>query len=43
MEFIILDAEEEEMYRCNNCGREFKGKGKKPLCPECQSEKIAPL
>jgi rubrerythrin len=42
MEFTILDIDDED-YRCNACGRKFKGKGKKPLCPECQSDDIVPL
>jgi rubrerythrin len=28
-------------YRCNECGEQFKGVGKKPICPSCQSDNIA--
>ena len=28
-------------YRCNDCGEQFKGLGKKPICPSCQSEDLA--
>jgi len=28
-------------YRCNECGERFKGLGKKPICPSCQSDDIS--
>ncbi|MCC7566408.1 MAG: hydrogenase maturation nickel metallochaperone HypA [Methanomicrobiaceae archaeon] len=28
-------------YRCNECGEKFKGIGKRPTCPSCQSEDVA--
>ncbi|MDI6719630.1 MAG: hypothetical protein QMD46_08480 [Methanomicrobiales archaeon] len=42
MEITILDTEEDD-YQCENCGRKFKGTGKRPLCPDCQSDKVNPL
>jgi len=27
-------------YRCRECGEQFKGIGKKPICPSCQSEDV---
>lgn len=28
-------------YRCNECGEKFKGIGKRPVCPCCQSEDVS--
>lgn len=28
-------------YRCNDCGEQFKGLGKNPVCPSCQSDNVA--
>jgi len=28
-------------YKCRECGEHFKGVGRKPMCPSCQSEDIA--
>jgi rubrerythrin len=28
-------------YRCKECGERFKGIGKKPICPSCQSDDVA--
>ncbi len=28
-------------YKCNDCGEKFKGLGKKPVCPSCQSDNVA--
>ncbi len=42
MELIILDGDEEN-YKCNDCGKKFKGLDKKACCPECQSENVSPL
>jgi len=28
-------------YRCKACGERFKGVGKRPMCPSCQSEDVA--
>ena len=30
-------------YRCLDCGNEFKGIGKKVVCPTCQSENVEEL
>lgn len=30
-----------EEYRCKDCGERFKGIGKNPICPSCQSDNIA--
>ena len=27
-------------YRCKECGERFKGLGKRPMCPSCQSEDV---
>ncbi|MFA7072353.1 MAG: hypothetical protein WC138_07590, partial [Methanoculleus sp.] len=27
-------------YRCKECGERFKGIGKRPMCPSCQSEDV---
>jgi rubrerythrin len=27
-------------YRCRDCGERFKGIGKKPICPSCQSDNV---
>lgn len=27
-------------YRCRECGETFKGIGKRPMCPSCQSEDV---
>ena len=27
-------------YRCKECGERFKGIGKHPMCPSCQSEDV---
>jgi DNA-directed RNA polymerase subunit RPC12/RpoP len=27
-------------YKCNSCGEHFKGIGKKPMCPNCQSTDV---
>jgi hypothetical protein len=27
-------------YRCKECGERFKGVGKRPMCPSCQSEDV---
>ncbi|WP_440949615.1 hypothetical protein [Methanosphaerula subterraneus] len=42
-----MDVEYEERvkgkdYKCRECGTRFKGLGKKPMCPSCQSEEIDP-
>ena len=29
-------------YKCRSCGEKFKGVGKHPVCPSCQSEDVAP-
>jgi rubrerythrin len=29
-----------EKYKCKSCGSEFKGIGKDPACPVCDSDKI---
>ena len=41
-----MDVEFEEKvkgkkYRCNDCGESFKGIGKHPVCPTCQSEDVS--
>ena len=28
-------------YRCKDCGEGFRGVGKKPICPSCQSDNVA--
>jgi rubrerythrin len=28
-------------YKCRECGEHFKGVGRKPMCPSCQSEDVA--
>ncbi len=30
-------------YRCLDCGNEFKGLGRKVVCPTCQSENVEEL
>jgi rubrerythrin len=27
-------------YRCKECSERFKGIGKRPMCPSCQSEDV---
>ena len=27
-------------YRCKSCGEHFKGVGKRPVCPSCQSSEV---
>jgi Zn finger protein HypA/HybF involved in hydrogenase expression len=27
-------------YKCRECGEKFKGVGKRPMCPSCQSEDV---
>ena len=27
-------------YKCLDCGNDFKGLGKKVICPSCQSENV---
>jgi rubrerythrin len=27
-------------YRCRDCNERFKGIGKKPICPSCQSDNV---
>ncbi|HXY86875.1 MAG TPA: hypothetical protein VEG44_00380 [Candidatus Acidoferrales bacterium] len=34
---------EPKNFRCNECGSKFKGLGKNPMCPSCQSEEIEEL
>ncbi len=29
-------------YKCRSCGEKFKGVGKHPICPSCQSDDVAP-
>jgi rubrerythrin len=29
-------------YKCRSCGEKFKGVGRRPVCPSCQSEDVAP-
>ena len=28
-------------YKCGSCGEKFKGVGKHPICPSCQSDDVA--
>jgi rubrerythrin len=28
-------------YRCKDCGEGFRGVGKNPICPSCQSDNVA--
>ncbi len=28
-------------YKCSDCNSEFKGAGKKMICPSCQSNKVS--
>lgn len=30
-------------YKCMDCGNEFKGIGKKVICPSCQSDNVEEL
>ncbi len=30
-----------KFYRCNDCNGEFRGFGKKVICPSCQSNKVS--
>jgi rubrerythrin len=30
-------------YRCNSCGKKFKGIGEDVMCPSCQSENLEEL
>jgi Zn finger protein HypA/HybF involved in hydrogenase expression len=34
---------ESTLYKCSDCKNEFKGWGKKVICPSCQSKKVAPV
>jgi rubrerythrin len=36
---LEMDEVESEKYKCYDCGGYFKGAGKKPVCPLCDSEK----
>ncbi len=42
MEITILDADEENV-ECKDCGKKFASKKKKPVCPDCGSDNVAPL
>lgn len=35
-----MDEVKFEKYKCNDCGGDFKGAGKKAVCPLCGSEKV---
>ena len=30
-------------YECQDCGNKFKGMGRKPRCPSCQSRNVKPV
>ena len=32
---------ESKLYKCEDCKNEFKGIGKKVICPSCMSKKVA--
>ena len=34
---------EPKRFACNECGSKFKGMGKSPMCPSCQSEDVTEL
>ncbi len=34
---------ESKIYKCEDCSNEFKGFGKRVVCPSCQSKKVAPM
>jgi len=38
-----FDPIEAEKYKCKSCGGEFKGIGKHPACPVCDSDKVEPV
>ncbi|MDR0912478.1 MAG: hydrogenase maturation nickel metallochaperone HypA [Methanobrevibacter sp.] len=39
-ENIDLKKLKTKKYRCLDCGNEFKGIGKKVICPSCQSNNL---
>ncbi len=32
-----------KLYKCNDCSNEFKGVGKKVICPACESKNVCLL
>lgn len=42
MEFaeVLLET---KFYKCADCSNEFKGIGRKVICPACQSKNTSPL
>jgi rubrerythrin len=31
---------ESKEYKCRDCGNSFKGIGRRPMCPSCQSRNV---
>ncbi len=42
IEIKELDAEA-KFYKCDDCGNEFKGIGRKIVCPSCQSSNVCKM
>ena len=40
---IIMKKLKTKRYRCLDCGNEFKGIGRRVVCPACQSENVEAL
>ncbi|MGB9980426.1 hypothetical protein [Methanobacterium sp.] len=40
---IKLKKLKTKRYRCRDCGNEFKGIGKRVVCPSCQSDNVEAL
>lgn len=38
---IEIPGFEAKLYKCADCGNEFKGLGKKVLCPSCSSGNVS--
>lgn len=37
---VDFNMDEVKRYKCKECGNDFKGMGKKPVCPTCSSEDV---
>ncbi|HEY9245769.1 MAG TPA: hypothetical protein VIO11_02875 [Candidatus Methanoperedens sp.] len=40
IEITSLDA---KFYKCGDCSNEFRGVGKKVVCPSCHSKNVSPM
>lgn len=40
---IEIAALEAKYYKCDDCSNEFRGVGKKVVCPSCHSDKVTKM